>query len=815
MADTDELSPEKIQKKLKAIGVEYGWMAPLYLPKRFVDYTNPIGDFTKLPMDENAIVYVTTTHKPKAKRGKLSVKAYDANGNSIFISSFGDTYALERRILSNRPFCVKGKVATWEGNLQLQSAELIADEDVNKVVAVYAGKAGAVATSAVAGMLSPNLTDQNFETSALFISRRLGLQDDQIPVIQDLLKAAHLPESVEIGNDAIRKLDILAAKDIVLQVSRQGVNLDSYEAHIPITHDTVDEAIREMPLPLTDEQKAAVHNIVNDLRSPFPAKHLLSGDVGTGKTAVYGTVVAAVRKSGGPVAIMAPNAPLASQIVKELQSWWPNMPVKLVTGEPEKKTEMVAAEFDANQINQAIDAGKTVFIINPNKKVLEQTLASALELLDEDLIVDASSLTRKSDMVAGKVYIALPPALKLADNEMLKEIIIDPNHRFSKNQRAALINSGVDAPEPDNTLDPDAAIYVGTTALLHRMPKTMKNGLLVVDEQQKFSTEQRERLLSRGANLLEATGTCIPRTMALVMFAGANVSRLSKCHVEKNIHTKVYLHNERPDALKKINELMANGDKCLIVYPLAEHGNDADKIQRSAEGAYQNLWSTRFPGKVRFVHGKMTDEEKNDAINAMKTGEAQMLISTTVVEVGIDIPGLKYVALVDAELQGLQGIHQIRGRVARKGGEGYCHLLPSENAKPEALDRLAILERCPSGFDLAVEDMKNRGLGDISINSVSQSGRTPSILVGRDIEINDIDMWVKNPHKQMEYIRLPADNVSTFTFEREAVAVTPKPKPVAPSAPVKTNNYSANPTSSRPMAPKPKPQPVLKSGNRF
>lgn len=813
MADKDDLSPEQIQKKLKAIGVEYGWMSPLYLPKRFVDYTNPISDFTKLPMEENAIVYVASTNDPRAKRGKLSVKAFDKDGNSIFISSFGDTYALERRVLSNRPFCVKGKVTTWDGNLQLQSAELIADEDVNKVVAVYAGKAGAVATSAVAGLLSPYLTDQNFETSSLFISRRLGLQDSQIPLIQDLLKAAHFPESVDIGNDAIRKLDVLAAKDIVLQVSRQGMNLDAYEAHIPITHEVVERAINEMPLPLTDEQKDAVHNIVNDLRSPFPAKHLLSGDVGTGKTAVYGTVVAAVRRSGGPVAIMAPNAPLAGQIVKELQSWWPDLPVKLVTGEPEKKAEMVAAEFDAVEVIQAIEAGKTVFIINPNKNVLQQTYATAAEVIDEDILVDASTLTRKSDIVPGKVYIGLPPILKLTEDSLEKHVITDPQHRFSKNQRAALNNSGVDIAEPDSTLDPDAAIYVGTTALLHRMPKTMKNGLLVVDEQQKFSTEQRERLLSSGANLLEATGTCIPRTMALVMFAGANVSRLSKCHVEKNIHTKVYLHNERPEALKVINDLMAKGDKCLIVYPLAEHGNDADKIQRSAEGAYQNLWDVRFPGKVRLVHGKMTDEEKNAAIDAMKSGEAQMLVSTTVVEVGIDIPGLKYVAVVDAEQQGLQGIHQIRGRVARKGGEGFCHLLPSENAKPEALDRLAILERCPSGFDLAVEDMKNRGLGDISINSVTQSGRTPSILVGRDIEINDIDVWVKNPDMQMNYQRLPVTSASTFSFERERVAVTVKPKPATTPAPARVNGYNAN--QSRAPQPRPKPRPVFKSGSKF
>jgi ATP-dependent DNA helicase RecG len=168
---------------------------------------------------------------------------------------------------------------------------------------------------------------------------------------------------------------------------------------------------------------------------------------------------------------------------------------------------------------------------------------------------------------------------------------------------------------------------------------------------------------------------------------------------------------------------------------------DAELIdKKSAEGAYA-LWEKHFPGRVRYMHGKLKEHEKLSALAAMRSDEADILIATVVVETGIDLPRLRHVVIVHPERLGLNTLHQIRGRVARKGGVGICDLFLPEPISDDSRKRLDILVRHTDGFDVATENMKLQGFGDMGTSGVAQSGKSISFLPGHTLGYIEIK-WV-------------------------------------------------------------------------
>lgn len=285
-------------------------------------------------------------------------------------------------------------------------------------------------------------------------------------------------------------------------------------------------------------------------------------------------------------------------------------------------------------------------------------------------------------------------------------------------------------------------VIIGTTAVLHR--NIGKISLAIADEQQKFSVDQRERLLDKGTHLLEVTATCIPRSQALIRYGVLKVSKLTKCHVKKNIHTRIWNREEWPELYRAVGQTVKDGHQVLMVYPLRERdeksemeGNNRPGL-RSAEEIFQ-WWDQKIPGKVRLIHGKMQDDEKEAALRDMKEGRAAILVSTTVVETGINLPGLRRVIVAHPERHGLTTLHQIRGRAARTGGEGWFDLFLSHPVKEATMKRLEVLAKTQDGFEIAEQDMKLRGIGDLSQASEKQSGADETFLFGRPVRIEVLD----------------------------------------------------------------------------
>lgn len=294
----------------------------------------------------------------------------------------------------------------------------------------------------------------------------------------------------------------------------------------------------------------------------------------------------------------------------------------------------------------------------------------------------------------------------------------------------------------DSNETPDSKFLIGTTALHHRLPKNFHPDLLVIDESQKFGTLQKDQIAGPDTNILNATATCIPRTAALLEWGGMAVSRLTKAHVQKEIKTRLVSPKHREALFESIKRSVLAGHQALIIYPLAESKEEAAIDRKSAEGAYE-LWNRHFPGRVRYMHGKLKDEEKLAAIAAMRNDDADILISTIAVETGIDLPRLRHVAVVHPERLGLNTLHQIRGRVARRGGIGRCDLFLPKEIGEDSMKRLEILVKFSDGFDVATENMKLQGFGDLGTDGTAQSGRSLSFIPGHKLEHKEVE-WVAN-----------------------------------------------------------------------
>lgn len=288
-------------------------------------------------------------------------------------------------------------------------------------------------------------------------------------------------------------------------------------------------------------------------------------------------------------------------------------------------------------------------------------------------------------------------------------------------------------------------ILVGTTALSSfAAKKKLQFSVVVCDEQHKLSRQQRETLVLPHTNLLEATATAIPRSMALITHGGMDISILRESPVQKRIVSEVCFDEERVETA--VAEVLASGGQAAIVYSMVESSDreGAEEGRSVVESA--RWWEEKYPGRVAVVHGQLPDDEKIAALNRMKRGEAEVLVASTAIEVGVTIPNLKMVAVVDADRHGVAGLHQLRGRVARKGGEGrFLMCAPAgDSLDEEAKERLLRVAKISDGFALAEADMEARGFGDLAETSREQAGSTGLLFPSITLRASEISRYAEN-----------------------------------------------------------------------
>ena len=603
----------------------------LYLfPWRYDDYTQ-LKQINRLNYGEEVTVIASiqnvTSRKVRSGRMNLTEVLVSDGSGTLRVNWFNQPW-IAKRLRNNMPVVLSGKIEQYLGRLVMNNPEMepldAQNLHTNRIVPVYP-LTGNITQRWLRGMMhqvvsywAPRIQDP--------LSEDLRQSANLIDLPSALLQA-HFPDSWEKLKAARYRLafdEILLLQLGMLQ-QRRAWQQRSARAFSP-ADEWVNSQIGRLPFALTGAQKRAFEDIRGDLTSGRPMNRLLQGDVGSGKTVVAALTIAIVAFEGAQAAIMAPTSILAEQHYNSLR--------RLLTGE--------GAVLSQDQVR---------------------------------LMIGATPEAEKQEIRAG-----------LQDGSI--------------------------------------KLIIGTHALIEDPVIFNDLQLVIVDEQHRFGVDQRAALRRKGENphLLVMTATPIPRSLALTIYGDLDILVMDEMPPGRQpVATHVLSPIERERAYSLIRNQVAQGGQAFIIYPLVEE-NARELVKapeltseiagKAAVEEHERLQKEVFPDlMLGLLHGRLRPDEKEEGMRKFRDGEYHILVATSVVEVGVDVPNATVMLVEGANRFGLAQLHQFRGRVGRGGEQAYCLLIPeTENAMEN--ERLAVMVETTDGFVLAEKDLEQRGPGE-------------------------------------------------------------------------------------------------------
>ena len=675
---------QKIGEKLHRVGPETIWDLLYLFPRRYDDYTlmKPIS---KLQYGEQVTVigtiWQTRTRRTRTNQAVIECIVNDGTG-TIQATWFNQPW-LADQLPAGLQVVLSGKVELFLGRLVFNSPEWEPLEleplRTRRIVPIYPLTEGLTASKMREVMQravrewAPRVPDP------LPAEMRQRLHLYSLPYA---LQQMHFPDS----HEALRRARQRLAFDelFLLQLGVQRQRRDWLEhAALPLAArpERYETFLAALPFRLTAAQERVIDEIRNDLAQSRPMNRLLQGDVGSGKTAVAAAAMVIAADAGTQSALMAPTEILAEQHYRGLRGLLEplGIPVALLTG--------------------------------------------------------STPAAERAAILAG-----------LADGSI--------------------------------------AIVIGTHALIQPTVAFRQLALAVIDEQHRFGVDQRAALRDKGPrageeivspHLLVMSATPIPRTLALSLYGDLDLSVLDEMPPgRQEIKTRWLRASERERAYNFIRRQTAEGRQAYIIYPLVEESDAIDA--RAAVEEFARLSSEVFPDRrLGLVHGRLRSDEKDAAMRAFATGGSDVLVATSVIEVGVDVPNSTIIVIEGADRFGLAQLHQFRGRVGRGEHQSYCILI-AEDVTVEAEQRLAALEATNDGFILAERDLELRGPGEFF--GRRQSGlpelRLASLL--HDIEVLEmaqreaVALFAADPQLERPEHRVLRDRLEAFWQEAADVS---------------------------------------------
>ena len=609
--------------KVKGVGLKTGEQFALanintvgdlidFLPRAYEDFSHitTIADIKPGKATIKARCEKITT-RPVRRGLRITTATLADNSGKLQAVWFNQPYR-ETQLKSGEEFYFSGEFEFNYNRYQLTnpSAEMVKDMPVqtDRILPVYRSIKG-LKTTLVRKILAElrQLIIMLPETLPANIIASEGLMSRSQAVL-----TMHSPDNIADIEKARERLAFEELFQLLLasQLNRQE-NAKLTGWHIPFKQPIVANFVKRLPFALTDAQRRAAWEIIQDLERKTPMNRLLQGDVGSGKTVVAGLVACQVAHFSLQTAIMAPTEILATQHAETIS--------KLLT-----------------------PLGITVGLLTGGVK----------------------GVARKA------LY-------------------------------EQIANGTVN-------------VIIGTHALIQDAVKFHKLGFVVIDEQHRFGVEQRQQLLKKSQympHMLAMTATPIPRSLALTVYGELDISILNELPSgRKPIITKIWSPNSRVGLYEQIDSELESGRQAYVVCTLIE--DNPDNEIKSVQAEYKKLQNSVFKHRrIGLMHGKLKSAEKDAIMQKFSNGKFDILVSTTVVEVGVDVPNATVIVIENADRFGLSQLHQLRGRVGRSIHQSYCYLITSTSAKPS--QRLREIEKSNDGFYLAEVDLRLRGPGEI------------------------------------------------------------------------------------------------------
>jgi ATP-dependent DNA helicase RecG len=500
----------------------------------------------------------------------------------------------------------------------------------------------------------------------------------------EAIRAIHFPVSWE-AQAAAREHLVLSeffAMQMLIASRRSEASIRIGHAHCG-DGALLDKFIKALPFELTGAQSKVIGEIRRDLAARHPMNRLLQGDVGSGKTVVAIAAMLLAIEAGYQAAFMAPTQILGEQHYDVLRRWLEPLGLRIAL----------------------------------------RTAARQEESGPLPLFAHSASLGGAREGVLGSAPVSGPGAVastaRTSDG-------LRANEKSSSSRDATTHTRDAYAAQFEGARD-EPQIIVGTHALLYEKVSFSNLGLVVIDEQHKFGVAQRARLTSRepAPDVLVMTATPIPRTLTMTIYGDLDVSVIDEMPRNRGkIITAVRDASKLSEVLAFLRTQLEAGRQIYVIYPLID---ESDKLDVKAASAEYELWRERlYPYRCELLHGRIPAPEKQEIMERFRRGETNALISTTVIEVGVDVPNATVMLVENAERFGLAQLHQLRGRIGRGEHKSYCILLTSDQSK-ETSAKLAILEKTSNGFEVAEADWELRGPGDLL--GTAQSG-LPALKIG-------------------------------------------------------------------------------------
>lgn len=615
-----------------------------HYPRRWVDRTHEARIADLVP-GEQALVLATVRSVAKrvTRNRRTMVTANVGDGSGRMDVVFFNQPWRERQLRDGLQIALFGKADVYRGGLQMSNpiVDLIGDR-TGKIVPIYPqSEKVQLNTWEIAGWVE----------EALRRCRERGISDPVPDAVVrrvgllsrfDALTNIHLPESLRDAERARRRLafDELLRVQLVLVLRKRAMERNQLGIAHEVTGDLVDRFRIALPYPLTGAQTRAIGEIETDLAAPHPMHRLLQGDVGSGKTVVAVATMMAAVQGGHQAALMAPTEVLAEQ--------------------------------HATGVRALLDG---VSVPDPGNLFGDRPLRV-------ELLTNRVTGAERKDVLAG------------------------------------LADGSVD-------------IAIGTHALIQDAVDFSSLGVVVVDEQHRFGVEQRAALRAKtvgGAvpDMLVMTATPIPRTAAMTVYGDLDVSVLDELPPGRTPIVTKWAEGALLEAevWADIRNEVAGGRQAYVVCPLI---GESEKLEvASAEETFEQLCSGELAGlRLGLLHGRLTPAEKKSTMDAFRNGDLDVLVATTVIEVGVDVPNATVMAILDADRFGIAQLHQLRGRVGRGAHASTCWLVTQQRDEPGdpiGNPRVEALVATTDGFELAEIDLDLRGEG--TLMSTSQKGRS-------------------------------------------------------------------------------------------